>query len=102
MKYAEPLIRRWCLAKCLGRNSLISEPVYEEGALSGFLKRWIVRKGKGRRSTVRLMREFVQRDVRKKHLARHKIFVSFHRMEKKKKELNLQKRCTRSSSKEKI
>jgi len=40
--------------------------VYEEGALSGFLKRWDVRKGKGRRSTVRLIREFAQRNVRKK------------------------------------
>jgi len=33
----------------------------------------------------------------KRHLARHKIFVSFHRMEKKKKELNLQKMCTHGS-----
>ena len=35
-------------------------------------------------------------NVRKRHLARHKIFVSFHRMEKKKKELNLQM-CTHST-----
>ena len=43
----------------------LSAGLYEEGALSGFLKRWDVGKGKGRRSTVRLIREFEQRNARK-------------------------------------
>jgi hypothetical protein len=71
-----------------------------------------VRKGKGRRSTVRLIREFALRNVRQKaprkaqDLFTYNLFyngvnglpavgiVSFHRMEKKKKELNQQKIST--------
>jgi len=61
--------------------------VYEEGALSGFLKRWDVRKGKGRRSTVRLIREFELRNVRKKAPRKALDFCFFSSsMEKKKKE----------------
>jgi hypothetical protein len=60
--------------------------VYEEGALSGFLKRRNVRKGKGRRSTARLISEFVQRNVRKKAPRKALDFCFFSSMEKKKKE----------------
>jgi len=96
------LIRRRCLAKCLDKNSLISGPVYEEGALSGFLKRRDLRKGKSRRSTARLIREFAQRNVRKRAPRKAQDFCFFSSNGKEKETIESTEMCTHGSSSRRV
>jgi len=60
-----------------------------EGALAGLLKQGSERPEKSRRSTVRLMRKFVQRNLRQRHLGKEQDFCFFSSNGKEKEKMSM-------------